>query len=318
VQESSETNPHLVRALLAMITLMVLIALGILYPFAQSVAEAEVADSPLPTGGPADLSRFRADAWFLPDELLLGFVHVPGGPFHMGSDPAVDSKAFDNERWSQTAPQGTVEVPDFYIGRYEVTVAQYRAFTEATGHTVSDSTLAAPADHPAVGVTWPDALAYVRWLQKELTASSATPPELRRLLTEGWKVTLPTEAEWEKAARGTDGRIYPWGNEPNPARANFASQSLRPVGSYECAECAYGLADMSGNAWEWTRSPYQPLPYDATDDREGLEADALWVMRGGSFADPPELVRAAIRGGADPGVRRWGEFIGFRLALTRE
>ena len=102
---------------------------------------------------------------------------------------------------------------------------------------------------------------------------------------------------------------------PDRERANYAGTGTMPVGSFDCAECPYGLADMSGNAWEWTRSPFQPLPYDEADDRENLEADALWVMRGGSFADPEELVRAALRGGADPGVRR--PFIGFRLAISR-
>jgi formylglycine-generating enzyme required for sulfatase activity len=87
------------------------------------------------------------------------------------------------------------------------------------------------------------------------------------------------------------------------------------VGGFVCAECPYGLADMSGNVWEWTRSPYQPYPYDPTDDRDDLESDALWVMRGGSFGDDPRQVRAAVRGGADPGARR--PFIGFRVALSR-
>ena len=72
---------------------------------------------------------------------------------------------------------------------------------------------------------------------------------------------------------------------------------------------------MSGNVWEWTGSPYQPYPYDETDDRESLETDALWVMRGGSYADSDQNIRAAIRGGADPGARR--PFIGFRIVLTR-
>ena len=87
------------------------------------------------------------------------------------------------------------------------------------------------------------------------------------------------------------------------------------MGTYGCPECPFDLHDMAGNVWEWTRSPYQPYPYDEADDGEGLEADALWVMRGGSFGDPAHFVRAANRGGADPGARR--PFIGFRVALTR-
>jgi formylglycine-generating enzyme required for sulfatase activity len=71
---------------------------------------------------------------------------------------------------------------------------------------------------------------------------------------------------------------------------------------------------MSGNVWEWTRSPYQPYPFDTGNDRDGLDADALWVMRGGSFADAERNVRAATRGGGDPGVRR--PFIGFRVAIS--
>jgi formylglycine-generating enzyme required for sulfatase activity len=111
-----------------------------------------------------------------------------------------------------------------------------------------------------------------------------------------------------------DGRIYPWGDEPRPDGANFAGRATTPVGSFRCDECAFGLADMSGNVWEWTRSPYLDRPYDSAIDLLDLEADALWVMRGGSFLDGERNVRAAIRGGADPGVRR--PFIGFRLVIS--
>jgi formylglycine-generating enzyme required for sulfatase activity len=162
-------------------------------------------------------------------------------------------------------------------------------------------------------VTWPDALAYCRWLESTLKQSPHTPPGLQELLRDGWHVGLPSEAQWEKAARGTDGRVYPWGDQPRRDRANFGRSTTLPVGSFPCAECAHGVSDMSGNVWEWTRSPYQPYPFDPADDRKNLEADALWVMRGGSFADAERNVRAAIRGGADPGARR--PFIGFRIVL---
>ena len=259
--------------------------------------------------------QFRSDAWFLPDEELLGFVEVPAGPFQMGSDPSVDALAFDNERWGPAQAQGTVDVPTFYLARYEVTVAQFEAFVEATGFTVDRQTLGGPADHPVAFISWPDALAYTRWLEATLGNSPVTSPELRQLLVDGWRITLPSEAEWEKAARGSEGRVFPWGNESTRELANFAAAGAVPVGSYDCPDCAFGLADMSGNVWEWTRSPYQPYPYDVTDDGEDLEVDALWVMRGGGFGDTEQNVRSAVRGGADPGVRR--DFIGFRVAISR-
>ncbi len=265
--------------------------------------------------GQADLSGFRADAWFLPDDEMLGFVEIPAGLFLMGSNAAVDALAFDTERWSDDVAQGVVDLPTFYIGRYEVTVAQFGAFVAATRHRVAEQTLQRPPDHPAANVSWPEALAYGRWLEITLGASPQTPPRLRDLLRNGWRVGLPSEAEWEKAARGTDGRTYPWGNEPRRDRANYAAQATTRVGSFDCLECAFNLADMSGNVWEWTRSPYQPYPFDPSDDRQDLDTDALWVMRGGSFGDTEQNVRAATRGGGDPGARR--PFMGFRVVLSR-
>ena len=270
-----------------------------------------------PASSDAD-TRFRADAWWLPADEMLGFVRIDAGPFVMGSDTAADPLAFDNERWSPSAAQGTVNLSEFYIGRYEVTVAQYIAFADATGHRLDAQAPAEPSMQPGMPVafvTWPDALAYCRWLGKTLAASPQTPAGLEQLLSDGWQVTLPTEAEWEKAARGTDGRRYPWGSELSKARANYAGQGTVPVGTTSCPDCPYGLFDMSGNVWEWTRSPYQAYPYDQKYDGRNLDADALWVMRGGSFADTEQNIRAATRGGADPGVRRAN--IGFRIALSR-
>jgi formylglycine-generating enzyme required for sulfatase activity len=247
-------------------------------------------------------------------EALPDFVEVPAGPFTMGADPSRDPLAFDNERWSAAAGEGTVDLPAFLIARTEVTVGQFAAFAAAGKWTVSPQTLSGPPSHPVTFVTWPEALAYCRWLETALKQSSVVPPVVKQRLAEGWRVRLPSEAQWEKAARGTDGRRFPWGAEPRRDRANFAGSGATPVGQFPCPECPYGVVDMSGNVWEWTASPNQPYPYDPNDDRANLEADALWVIRGGHFGDEARLVRTTARGAAEPGARR--AFIGFRVALV--
>lgn len=259
---------------------------------------------------------FQARMWHLPDEALLGFVEIPAGPFPMGSNPLIDPMAFENERWSETRRQGAVDLPQYYIARYETTVAQFAAFMEGSNYGLVEIPDSAAGDHPIAGVSWTDALAYARWLEMQLKSSEQAPAEIRSLLSSGWRLTLPDEAQWEKAARGTESRIFPWGNTVRRERANFASSGPVPVGSIPCPECPYGLSDMSGNVWEWTRSPYQPYPFMTDDDAANLQEDALWVMRGGSFNDVENNVRAAVRGAADPGARR--PFIGFRLAIVRE
>ena len=242
------------------------------------------------------------------------FVEIPAGPFVMGADRARDPDAFDNERWSAASGQGSLDLPAFFIGAHEVTVAEFGEFARATKWKVDQRALAGEANHPVTFVSWPDALAYCRWLERSLSSAPSTAVSIKTRIGEGWRVTLPTEAQWEKAARGSDGRRYPWGDEPRRTHANFGSQGTTPVGSFRCPECAYPVADMSGNVWEWTRSPYQPYPYDEADDLRNLESDALWVIRGGHFADPPRMVRTTARSGADPGARR--AFIGFRVALV--
>jgi formylglycine-generating enzyme required for sulfatase activity len=239
------------------------------------------------------------------------FVEIPAGPFIMGSALA---PAFENERWSPAAGDGTVDLAAFLIARLDVTGRQFAAFAAATGWHAEPRALSGPADHPVAHVSWTDALAYGRWLEGQLNASSSTPPRVAQALRDGWHVTLPTEAQWEKAARGGDRRVYPWGDAPRRDRGNFEGGGTTPAGQFACPECPYGLADMSGNVWEWTRSPYQPYPYDERDDRSGLEADALWVIRGGHFGDPARLVRTTARGAAEPGARR--PFIGFRVVIA--
>jgi len=260
------------------------------------------------------LAGFNADAWFLPADDLLGFVEIPAGEFIMGSNPALDNMAYENERWSPTRRQGSVDLPTYYISRYEVTVAQFNAYKIATGKNKTVVVENAPGNFPVTNVTWAEAVEYGRWLEQQLKTSSLTPPAIRQLLNDGASVTLPTEPEWEKAARGTDGRIFPWGSEPSRQFANFGGTQIAAVGSIPCPACSYGLSDMSGNVWEFTRSPLQDYPYTSEDDFNDLAKDPIWVMRGGAYSDQINNVRAALRGGVDPGVR--SPTIGFRIVIS--
>ena len=232
----------------------------------------------------------------------------------MGSNPALDRLAYENERWSSSRRQGSVELADFYIGKLEVTLAQFWAYAQERPTLADKIPEDEPGNTPITNITWPEALGYARWLQGKMESSPNTPEELRSYLASGARISLPSEAEWEKAARGTDGRLFPWGNTPSMEFANYGSSTLLPVGSKPCDQCAFGLQDMSGNVWELTRSPLQAYPYTADDDAANLAEDALWVMRGGSFADGVGNIRAAVRGGVDPGVRN--NTIGFRLVIT--
>jgi formylglycine-generating enzyme required for sulfatase activity len=257
---------------------------------------------------------FRADAWSLADDELLGFVQIPAGPFIMGSNPTVDRMAYENERWSDRRRQGSVNLPTYYVSRFETTVAQFNEFLVSTGFQTQASIAGLATNLPVTNITWPEALAYARWLEEQMRQSSQTPAVLRQLLNDGGHVTLPSEAEWEKAARGTDGRVFPWGSDVSADRANFNAAAVGPVGAIACPECAHGLSDMAGNVWELTRSPFQDYPYDPDDDASNLVEDALWVMRGGAFSDAANNIRAAVRGGVDPGVRN--NTIGFRLVIS--
>ncbi len=263
----------------------------------------------------SEVIGFRRDAWFLPDDDLSGFVRIPAGSFTMGSNPALDRLAYENERWSSARRQGSVDLADYYIGRFEVTTAQFKAFLQDVPTQAVPLERDQAGNNPVANITWPEALAYTRWLEQKLKSSAQTPAEIKQFLDEGAHVTLPSEAEWEKAARGIDARVFPWGSQVRPDLANYESSAVVAVGSVSCDECAYGLADMSGNVWELTRSPLQDYPYDPADDADSLSEDALWVMRGGSYADSINNLRAAVRGGVDPGVRN--NTIGFRLVISK-
>jgi formylglycine-generating enzyme required for sulfatase activity len=250
--------------------------------------------------------RFRADAWYLPNEPLLGFVEILAGAFLMGSDLQKDSEAYRDE-----SPQHTVHLPRYFIGRYPVTGRQFGAFIEDTRHKPeNEGSLYGPPNHPVVWLGWLDALKYCQWLTLRLREWADTPPPLATLLREqGWCVTLPSEPEWEKAARGTDGRAYPWGNVSHNNCGNFGGTGIMTtsaVGCFPAGRSPYGIEDMSGNVWEWTRSIWGTYPYPEDEagvaERESLEVreGVRRVRRGGAFFSSPRSARCAVRLGSGP------------------
>ncbi len=234
------------------------------------------------------------------------WIEIPAGPFLMGSDKHKDPDAWDDE-----LPQHTVTLPAYRIARTPVTVAQFAAFVKATGYQTDaekrgqayvytgstwdwvkganwqhprgpESDVRQKQDHPVTCVTWQDAIAFCAW------ASEVT----------GTTIRLPSEAEWEKAARGTDGRIYPWGNDkPTKAHCNFDINvgDTTPVGSYPKGASPYGMLDAAGNVWEWTNSLWKGYPYNATDGREDSHSEGRPTVRGGSFGVDDWFVRCACR-----------------------
>jgi formylglycine-generating enzyme required for sulfatase activity len=275
-----------------------------------------------------DLRFHAADAWYLPDEPLLGFVEIPAGPFLMGSNPERDRNATEDEQ-----PQHEVTLPCYYIARYPVTVAQFQEFVKESRHRLDDEdSLHGRPNHPVVNVTWYDALAYCKWLTERLREWGKTPEPLATLLRqEGWRVTVPSEAEWEKVARGPstgsgEGHIYPWGDEFDPDKANTNETGINgtsAVGCFPQGASPYGVLDLSGNVWEWTRSlwgrdlgkPDFSYPYSPQDGRENLDAsnDVLRVLRGGAYWYPLRYARCAFRLWYNPDYRNWVR--GFRVVV---
>ena len=264
------------------------------------------------------------------DEVLipeaLAFCHVPAGPFWMGE--------------GKERHRITVLDYDYYVARYPVTVAQFQAYLEATDQKPGDTdSLKGVANHPVVWVNWYEASAYAAWLSRRLRvvapehlAGPELAPKERSVwegLLEGRLVaSLPSEVEWEKAARGPDGkRRWPWpGDEPDPNRANYHDSGIdatSAVGCFPGGRSPFGAEEMSGNVWEWTRSlwgekwnkPSFDYSYDPHDGREDEETpDAiLRVLRGGAFNLNEDNVRCAFRDLYDPDDRSYR--IGFRVFL---
>ncbi len=251
---------------------------------------------------------------------LPTLVHVPAGPFLMGSSNS-DRLADGDEQ-----PQHTLTLPDYWIGQTEVTNAQFRPFVEGDGYTNRsywtadgwawkeelrrtqpyywDDARWNGDNQPVVGVSWFEAVAYCFWLSAQT----------------GHPFRLPTEAEWEKAARGPNGRIWPWGNRWEAGRCNSDELGLgrtSPVGSFPNAGGDYHIYDMAGNVYEWCATAWQkPYPYTVEDEWRAayLERDESRVLRGGSWALEQKYARGAYRSNYLARTDNYDNDVGLRVA----
>lgn len=210
--------------------------------------------------------------------ILPPVCKVAAGPFLMGSDPTYDRRALGFEQ-----PQYTVTLPAYDIARFPVTVAEYACFVRAGQHEPDEwQAQLGKLDYPVVSVSWYDAVAYAAWLAE----------------CSGEVFRLPSEAEWEKAARGTDGRIYPWGDTFDKRRCNTSESGIKattPIGSYPRGAGPYGAQDMAGNVWEWTTSQFLPYPCTVSGEPEDPDATNDRVLRGGSWDFDAGYARTAYR-----------------------
>jgi len=228
-------------------------------------------------------------------------IEIPAGEFLMGtsednikmlqlkeSDWAYEWS--DNDLFAAEQPQHIVSLPAFEIAKYPVTNAEYHTFIWDVGHRLPRNWASFTfgedmGNHPVVGVSKIDAEKYIEWLNQKTEMT----------------FKLPTEAEWERAARGNDGRVFPWGNTFDPWRCNTAEsvkKGTTPVGFYSPGgDSLCGAVDMIGNAWEWTQSRFMPYPYTPSFDAEEARAKGRYVVRGGAWYYTRKLARCAAREG---------------------
>jgi formylglycine-generating enzyme required for sulfatase activity len=220
-------------------------------------------------------------------------VLVHAGEFAMGSDRGQDDEQ----------PVHRISVRAFYLDTYEVTVSRYAEFLTSqkpdSPFKWNEATGGAHENKPVIGVNWYDARDYCRWVGKR----------------------LPTEAEWEMAARGTEGRIYPWGDvHPTKGHANAGQaiwrgyETLTNIGRYQLGKTPDGLYDMAGNLWEWVADWYDPSYYhfSPSDNPRGPSAGPLRALRGGAWNNDSKAIRSTNRAAYAPDARR--NDVGFRCA----
>ncbi len=231
---------------------------------------------------------------------------IPEGSFPMGVPHG------DRDGGRDEYPRHDVFVSNFYIDKFELTNGRYLEFVKATHHRIpqnpknatrnlwqGDTIAESLIDRPVINVDWADAQAYCQWAGKR----------------------LPTEAEWEKAAKGTADRRFPWGNvEPTNKHLNFNQQwigekTLMPVGSYEAGKSPFGVYDMAGNVWEWVNDWYDAKYYEKSPAKNptGPETGTKRVLRGSGWQNETPTVRIFTRVDSDPTIRN--ESTGFRCAM---
>lgn len=249
----------------------------------------------------------------LPADDLSGFVRFEPGTVMLGSDPTATTGSSPGAGVTGQP----IAIGDLFVGRYEVTVAQYRLCVNEGACRPSDPrVIEGPDEWPVRHVSWTDAIDYCVWLEGRLLEVA---PQLGSAFRSGLHVTLPSEPEWERAAgaRGVEG--YPWRGPLTAARANYSASARLgpvPVGEFAAGATAEGIYDLSGNVAEWTRSEHRDYPYNAEDGRENQNpATTTRVIRGGSFYDDASLLRVTARQAADPA--RGYEFVGFRVVIAR-
>lgn len=226
----------------------------------------------------------------------MEFVRIPAGKFLMGSIKS-NKLAYDDEK-----PQHTVDIPyDYWMGRFPVTNELYNIYA-------SGSERSGKEDHPCTIVSWKLSVAYCKRLNSLFQSE----------IPSGLVLRLPTEAEWEKAARGINGREYPWGNTFDKANCNSSESGKRdttPVSLYSPhGDSSYGCADMVGNVWEWTHSLPKAYPYEVYDGRENENTSGRRVLRGGAFNKDPRLTRCSSRDNNDDYQANIN--IGFRVCAS--
>ncbi|MCP4401462.1 MAG: SUMF1/EgtB/PvdO family nonheme iron enzyme [bacterium] len=276
----------------------------------------------------AQLGDSRAGIGLREDGLLdIIWCDVPAGDFLMGSDPAQDREADEDEQ-----PQHIVQLSEFSISRFPVTNAQYLAFIEDGGYSQRSfwtaegwtwkekKSISGPqifgeefdlSNHPVVGVSWYEAMAFCQWLTQHLRKSGE--------LSDTQEIHLPTEAEWEKAARSTDGRIFPWGSEITSELANNRNTELvvtSTVGCFSRGASPYGCEDIAGNAREWCLDWFDSRYYSTSpkENPTGPASGSDRVIRGGDWNFYSEQCRVAYRGKRWPDMR--SNSSGFRLVRT--